>query len=359
VNAFWSMTLANMKMTLRNRTALFWLMAFPFIFIFLFGFLFAEGDFEIRVGVAGHDTSELAAAVVAQMEQTPGFVVHRGEPDAELAALDDGDRRVVVIFSPGVGESPARAEIIADRSNPNVSQVAVMAIEQFLLEAELAITQQPRLIETSFDAVEGEQFRYIDFLVPGILAMSIMTNGIIGLSSTFVTYRERGILRRIKATPFPLWAFIMSKISTQVVIAVAQSAILLTAAVLLFQIEVAPTYLSLVAMVALGALAFLAIGFAVSAFARNREIADSASNAIAFPMMFLGGVFFPVDAAPGWLRPFTEIMPLTYLATALRAIILDGSTLMDVWTQALVLVVTALAGLVVAVRFFRWESRVV
>jgi ABC-2 type transport system permease protein len=82
-------------------------------------------------------------------------------------------------------------------------------------------------------------------------------------------------------------------------------------------------------------------------------------TAVAFPMLFLGGVVFPVDSAPGWLRPVTAVMPLTYLASALRSIILDGQSLPDVWLQALVLVATALVGLAIAVRFFRWESSAV
>jgi ABC-2 type transport system permease protein len=180
---------------------------------------------------------------------------------------------------------------------------------------------------------------------------------VIALSTTFVSYRERGILRRIKATPFPLWAFILSKITVQLVVALAQAAILLGTGVVLFSVSIADSYVSLALMVALGALGFLSIGFAISAFARDAETASGISNVVVFPMLFLGGVFFPVENAPDWLRPITQIIPVTYLADALREIVIDGATIADVWVSALVMIVTAVIGMLIAVRFFRWEAR--
>ena len=179
------------------------------------------------------------------------------------------------------------------------------------------------------------------------------------LSSSFVTYRQRGILRRIKGTPFPLWAFIMSRISTQIIIAIVQAAMLLALAVILFDVHVSSSYVALLVLVTLGALAFLSIGFVVSAFAPNSDTADSAGSAITLPMMFLGGVFFPVDDAPSWLQPLIQILPLSHLADGLRSVIIDGAGLTDVWLPVLVMLATAGIGLLIAVRFFRWEPRAV
>jgi ABC-2 type transport system permease protein len=359
MNAFLAMTIANARMILRNRSALFFLLIFPIIFIVIFGFLVGEGDFQLRVGIAGEDVSPVTAAIADQMEATEGFTVYRGSVESELDEIADGNRTIVLVFSEGEGEHPAQAEIYFDQANPSQAQIGISAVEQFLLQAEAEITGQPRLIDTSIAGVEGDSFRYIDFLVPGIIGMSLMVNGIVSLSSTFVTFRERGILRRIKATPFPLWEFILSRITTQVVIAVAQAVILLGVGVILFDIYVSSSYASLLVMVMLGALAVLSIWFVVSAFAANSDVANSAANAIFVPMMFLGGVFFPLENAPGWMRPITDAMPLTYLVNALRDIIIDGATLVDVWPEILVMLATALIGMLIAVRFFRWESRTV
>lgn len=352
-----AMILANLKMTVRNRAAIFWLIAFPVIFIVLFGYLLGGSDYSMSVGVANADTSPQSAQVVDQMKKVDSFKVKTGTQDEEMKALDKGDRDIVVVFEPGKQANQTSAQIYYDESNAQTSQVAVSAIQQFFSEANQSITNAPQPFVTSVQSVNTQNMDYIDFLVPGILAMSIMNNGLMGLSSTFVTYREKGILRRIKATPFPLWSFISARIITQVIVAVVQSAILLVVGKALFDLQINGDFLSLTLMLSLGAVAFLAIGFLISGIARNTEVADSVSNAIAFPMMFLSGVFFPIDAAPTWMKPITQIMPLTYFANGLRDIMIEGVTLFTVWGDVLIMLGTAGVALVLAVRFFRWEAQ--
>lgn len=358
MKALRAMIVANLKMTVRNRAAIFWLIAFPVIFIVLFGYLLGGSDYSMTVGVVNGNLSPRTTQVVDQMKQVKNFKVKTGDQAAEMRALNKGDRDIVVVFQPGQQPGQTSAQILYDQSNNASSTgVAVSAIQQFFSQANQSITKAPQPFVTSVQGVNTDAISYIDFLVPGILAMSIMQNGLMGLSSTFVTYREKGILRRIKATPFPLSAFILARIVTQVIVAVAQAAILLVVGKLLFDLRITGDLLSLTAMLALGAFAFLAIGFLISGVARNTEVADSVSNAIAFPMMFLSGIFFPVDAAPSWMKPITQIMPLTYFANALRDIMVHGMTLFAVWGDVLVMLGTAAVALVLAVRFFRWEAQ--
>ncbi len=357
MNAMRAMIVANLKMTVRNRGALFWLLAFPILFIVLFGYLLSGDTPSVTVGVVGADTSPVATRVADEMGKVQSFKVKRGDREGELAQLRKGKRQVVVVFEPGAQGAQVAATIYFDQTQPQNSQLAVSAIQQFLSEANAQLTDAPRMIAVTVQGVETQEMKYIDFLVPGILAMSIMNNGLIGLSSAFVTYRERGILRRIRATPFPLPQFILARIVTQVLIAVAQAAILLGVAKALFDLKIVGSMLAVAVLVALGAFAFLALGFAISGFARNTEMADSLSNAIAFPMMFLGGVFFPVDSAPAWMRPITKVIPVTYFADGLRDVMVRGQSLGAVWVDLAVLLATAALGIVVAVRFFRWEAR--
>ncbi|MGH9174013.1 MAG: ABC transporter permease, partial [Vicinamibacterales bacterium] len=220
------MVIANVKMSVRNRTALFWNLAFPLLFIFLFRFLFAEGDISIDVGIVGEDTSPVAQQVAAAMRGAEGFEVSTGGFDGELEQLRDGDRSVVVVFSPGTGESELSASLYWDESDPQFGQIALGAVNQFLSDVNERMGGAP-VIAIESQAVESTGLEYMDFLIPGILAMSIMNSGMIGLASAFVTYRERGILRRIRATPFPLSSFILARIISQLVISVAQAAILI------------------------------------------------------------------------------------------------------------------------------------
>src|SRR6186997_2165283 len=101
MKSLWYMIRANLKMNVRNRVALFWNLAFPILFIVLFGFLFSGDDLELSVGVAGADSSEVARQVTDAMDAADGFDVQTGSRDAELSALEDGDRTVVVLFGEG------------------------------------------------------------------------------------------------------------------------------------------------------------------------------------------------------------------------------------------------------------------
>lgn len=347
---------ANLKMNVRNRTALFWNLAFPLIFILLFGFIVGNSDLEINVGVAGADSSEIASQVTAAMEDADGLSVSTGSEQEERDALQEGERSVIVVFEPGANPEQVNARLYWDQSNPQVGTVALNTVQQFLSEANQQISGAPRVIDVQVEAVDAESFEYVDFLVPGIVGMSIMNSGIIGLASAFVTYREKGILRRVRATPFPLSSFILARIISQLLIIVLQAGILIGVGMLLFGIEIEGSLPAVFAMVTVGALGFLALGFLVSAFARNQETADSLANGLTIPMLFLSGVFFPVDSAPSWLQPITRIIPLRYLVDGLREIMVRGSTISAEWINVLVLLVTALVGVLLALRFFRWDT---
>lgn len=357
MSAFRAMVVANLKMMARNRQSLFWLMAFPVMFMLLFGYLLNDNAVSLNIGVVDASSTSIATQIAGKLKASDGFKVSTGTRDAELKLLDQGKRSLVIVFGPGQGSSKVTAQLYYDQTNLQQGQLAVSAVTQFLTQANDALVGGPPVVSIQTRGVATHDVRYIDFLVPGVLAMAIMNNGLLGLSFSFVIYRERGILRRVKATPFPLSSFILARILTQVIIAVAQSLLLLATGKLLFNIQISGDYLSLLLMVMLGSLAFLSLGFLISGISRNVETSTTLANAVAFPMLFLGGVFFPTDSAPAWLRPIANSLPLTYLANGLRDIMIHGDTIVRVWHSVAVLTVTTVMGLLLSLRFFRWEAR--
>lgn len=350
-----AMIKANLKMSVRNRTALFWNLAFPALFIVIFGAVWGGGSgVEFRVGVVGAG-SDFRQRVVAGMAGNAAFVVRQGEEAAELAALQDGEREVVLVFA----AEPAAADggipavtLYYDATDGPTAQVAVGAVRQILLgvageQSPIAVDERP---------VQSEEISFIDAFVPGILAMSLMNSGVIGLSTAFVVYRERGILRRIKVTPFPLTSFILARVLSQLIVAVAQALILVGLGWALFGLDVRGNPLVIGLTIVVGALAFLAIGFAISGFARNAETAASYANLVTFPMLFLSGIFFGLDNAPAWLQGATRLLPLPYLVDALRAPMTLGRGLGETWPDLLVLTATFVVAMIIAVRFFRWDA---
>ena len=205
--------------------------------------------------------------------------------------------------------------------------------------------------------MQSGHLSYIDFLVPGILAMSIMQSSIGGIANSFVVLRERGVLRRIRVTPFPLTSFIAARITSQFVVALCQAAILLGLATLFFHVEVVGSLLSVAVFVLLGCLAFLTIGFLVAGVSGKQESASALAQLISFPMLFFSGIFFPLDQAPTWLQVLAKVLPLTYLAGGLRQVMVYGASFMSLWGDVLALAVTVVIGFVLAIRFFRWEPK--
>ncbi len=354
MKSFWAMVGANLKMTVRNRTALFWNLAFPALFILIFGAVFSnDSGVSFDIGVVGPESAAKERANAA-LTGTEAFNVTTGSEDDELNALEESDRDIVLVFGEAGanGASPPIQLYYDNTSGPN-AQVAIGAVRQVLAAAfgdasDLQISEQ---------SVSSTSISFIDFLVPGIIAMSLMNSGVIGLSTAFVSYRERGILRRIKVTPFPLGSFILARVVSQVLVAVAQSIILAGLAMLIFGLEIRGNLVLILFVILLGALAFLSIGFAISGIARNTETAASYANLVTFPMLFLSGVFFSIDSAPDWLKPITRILPLSYLVDGLREPMTRGRGLGTIWLDIVVLAGTFVVAMAFAIRFFRWDAR--
>jgi ABC-2 type transport system permease protein len=351
-----AMVRANLKMSLRNRAALFWNLAFPALFIVIFGVVFGRGtSVEFDVGVAG-SPSEFRDAVAAALQANPSFAVSLGDEAEELRALEDGNRGVVAVFAseadPSAEGLPAVILYYNATEGP-VSQLGVGAVRQIVID----VAGGPPPLPIEERPVTAQDVSFMDVFAPGILAMSLMNSGVIGLATAFVTYRERGILRRIRVTPFPLTSFILARVISQLLVAGLQAVILIGMAWAFFGLHLRGNPLVLLLAIVAGALAFLAIGFAISGMAPNAETAASYANLVTFPMLFLSGIFFSMENAPAWLRPITKILPLSYLVDALREPMSFGNGLSAIWLDLLALLVTFIIAMAIAVRFFRWDSR--
>jgi ABC-2 type transport system permease protein len=350
-----AMVRANLKMSLRNRAALFWNLAFPALFIVIFGVVFGRGTtVEFDVGVAGPE-SAFRDAVVADLQANPSFTVYFGDEADELQALADGNRGVVAVFGAEAGSGEDLPEVILyyNATEGPISQVAVGAVRQTLID----VAGGPPPLPIEERAVSAQEVSFMDVFVPGILAMSLMNSGVIGLSTAFVTYRERGILRRVRVTPFPLTSFILARVISQLVLAALQAVILIGMASAFFGLHLRGNPLVVLLAIVAGAMAFLAIGFAISGIAPNTETAASYANLITFPMLFLSGIFFSMENAPAWLRPITKVLPLPYLVDALRQPMSFGNGLSAIWLDLVALMLTFVIAMAISVRFFRWDSR--
>ena len=218
-----------------------------------------------------------------------------------------------------------------------------------------------------FGAIWGKQeiknpdetsFRFMNYLVASMIVMSLLSNGVMGSAFALVTWRERGIFRRIQATPLPVWQMLLARILVQALMMVIQAALLVATAVLVFQASFsASALLGALPAVLLGAVLFMAIGIAIAAMVSKVETAQVTVQFIYFPLMFLGGLAIPLMNFPEWLRKVGMVLPTAMVADLVRAPLLGA-----VDPHALPTAVNiggALAYFVVALslgaRFFRWR----
>lgn len=193
----------------------------------------------------------------------------------------------------------------------------------------------------------------LEFLVPGVLGLAVMWLGLFA-AIPLAADRELGVLRRFATVPVSLWSFVAAQVGVRLVVSLAQAALVLAAGWLLFGVVVHGSWLLLYLVVALGGLAFVALGYAIAALSSTQQAAHGWAQLASFPMLFLSGVFFPVETLPSVLWPLAQALPLTHLVEALRYVALVGTDVNSLIWDAVVLTAWAALGLAVSVRYFRW-----
>ena len=277
----------------------------------------------------------------------------------EREALSDGERSLVLIIEPGFGEvdSPTRrrVSVIYNQGQPQESATGQSIIQRILDDITFAENDVPDRYVIDAEPVDSRNLRFIDFLMPGVVAMSIMQMGLFSVAFSFVQLKSKGILRRLQATPVLPASFIFAQVFTRLVVSILQTLVLVGLAVVAFDVRLEGNLVSMLVLALIGGGVFVSMGFAVSGFARTEDVAAPIANAIALPLMFLSGVFFPRDAMPEPLRAVADYLPLSFLADALRSLAVDGQTIWSQWDNVLGLVVWLAVTFVIAIRLFRWE----
>ncbi len=346
----------------RDRTALFFGFFFPLIFMVLFGILNLGAIGNVNLGIVDEAQNADSARFVQSLSGIDTFKITMGARADESAKLQDGERDIVLVIPSDfrlapVSSAPAAPTItvLTSRARPEQGVIGTAIITQIVDQMSFAIMRTSPVVQMDRQEVAGRSARYVDFLTPGILGMTIMQLGISSVAFAFVVDRQRGVIRRIMATPISRRNFIAAQVFYRLIVSVVQVLILLGVAVLLFKVTVVGNILVLLFVAVLGALLFLCLGFAVTGLVATENAAAPVTQLVTLPQMFLSGVFFSRDAAPAFLRPIADYLPLTFLNDALRSVSTSGAGLGDIGPQLLGLVVWTVVSFVLAFRFFRLD----
>ncbi|HEY6736330.1 MAG TPA: ABC transporter permease [Candidatus Saccharimonadia bacterium] len=356
------LTIASLKMYFRNRTALFFSLFFPVMFIVVFGFIFKNSNATFKVDVTNQAQSALATQFTEALGKIDVLKVKTVATDQASTDLNKGDTDLTLTIPAGFGTSGpqgvAAAPIIAhyNAARPGNGQAAAQIVSQLANNLNNAITKAPQIVTVAATGVKTKNLSYIDFLLPGMVGLSIMQLGIFSVAFGFISYKTTGMLRRLQATPVHPGNFLAAQGSTRLIMTVVQTIILVAIGMLMFNFHLSPvSWPAFLVLALLGSVVFMAFGFAIAGWAKDENQAAPVAQVIQFPMMFLSGTFFPRDSFPPLLERLTGFLPLTYLADGLRHVANDGASLWAVRGDVLGLVVWGIVSAVIAVRLFRWE----
>jgi ABC-2 type transport system permease protein len=356
----WHLFVASGKMFIRDRTAVFFSFFLPLVIMLIFGVLNFGEAAELDLGVVDEANTASSAAMVAALEHVPILVVTEGTVEDELAALEEGDRSLVIVFPEGwelvppgsAGYQPLSA--YTNAATAEEGQLTLLIVNAAVAQALVTAgggSPEPLVV---VEEVAGRDLAYIDFLVPGILGLTIMQLGIFSVAFGFVQLKTTGTLRRLFATPTSPSYFLSAQVSSRMIIALVQVLILLGVG-LWFGVQLVGSVIVVLALSIIGSIVFLAMGYGIAGWAKNENQAAPVANLISLPMMFLSGSFFPREAMPEFLQQVTRFLPLTYLNDALRDVINDGAGLDVIGTDVIGLVVWGVISFVIATRLFKWE----
>jgi len=359
MKAFIALVRAGVVMLRRNRTLLITSLGLALISIFVFGWLFGGGGTpKLQLGVVNDDTSPLGAQVVTQLQHSDSLQVFTGTQTEEVQSLRDGNRNAVLVlpatFGADLRQGHAALQVYYDESNPIMEANARAAVQSIVTGLNQQMTGQTSPVTLHEQAVSVRNLRQIDWLTPGMLGMLLMWANL-SVGVLLVEWRQQGILRRLAATPIRPGVLMASQMLARLVLSIAQGAILIAVAIVAFHVQIVGSWSALLLAVTLGALTMMALGFVAGSFTKKPETAQAVTFLVSFPMMFLGGSYFPTDNAPAFLAPVVKAMPLTYLNDALRQIINNGAGLVAVQTDLLILAAWMVAALLLSGRAFRWS----
>ncbi|WP_348672318.1 ABC transporter permease [uncultured Abyssibacter sp.] len=204
--------------------------------------------------------------------------------------------------------------------------------------------------------VTGEQTRYVDWLVPGILGMNMMFSCLFGVGYVIVRYRKAGYLKRLSATPIRPAEFLIAQILSRLLVIMVVTCAVFVGTEWLIGFPVDGSHLSLFVIALIGAVAMIAMGVAVAARTTSEELANGLLNLVTWPMMMVSGVWFSIEGAPAVVVWLARCLPLTHLLEAARAVMLDGVGLIDVADHLLILLVIAAGCLAFGAWSFRWRD---
>jgi len=324
----------HIKKFFRQPAILFWAVGFPVIMAWVLGAAFSKPDNPVvPVGILSSSHMPLSVLPNITWVPTTESTLRRDLRLGEFSlyvSLDDG--RLTAHYDP----------------KNQAAKLAYLTLEKSLsdLQGGSGLTVDP---------ISRQGSRYIDFLLPGLAALSIMNSALWGLGWGTIEMRMKKMLRRMVATPMSKVAFLGSLIMARIVVGLFELLILFGFCKLYFNMSFIGSYTAFLMVFLAGNIAFCGFGILVASRTSSTTIANGLINMVTLPMMVLSGVFFSYRQFPEWAVSVIEYLPLTQLADAFRLLMNEPVGVAHVGFTVTLLLVTGIVTSAIGLKLFRWH----
>jgi ABC-2 type transport system permease protein len=371
----------------RNRLGLIMLVLMPIFMMTMVGFIYPSNNSLSNVPIAlanqdlgfGNSTvaSQTFITILQQINNSTGMMTlsNASSLDEIRSLVQKGEVDGGIVIPSNFTSSIMSGEqgtviIVTDQSNPQISatmqavlngvfdQMGTMLAQQRVQSLNPAINASTALaIVKPYDvktegAVSGHS-SYFDFIAPGIMAMTVMMSVMTGLPAAISQEKEVGTLDGMMVAPINRLSIILGKTLAQTARGLLQGILILALSVILFGVNIQGNILLVFGLLLLGVFSFVGLGVVITSFAKDQETAMMLMMTLMFPMMFLSGVFFPIQQMPWYMQGVSKFLPLTYASTALRKVMVLGAGIPEIATELTVLIVFGVIMTAIAVPVFK------
>ncbi len=349
----------------RHKPRLIAILLFPIIAIVFFGYGMGGSLENIPIVIVEQSHGPVTDQTVMAIKNMSLYDVKEvtSDPDQAKEMVESGAVKAAIILPPDYDNLKSRQAptviLYVDSSDQLATQAIVPAtqtlfarisgeigVQKMQIESQTGpITQNEssntlqsivNTINFEVDKIYGD-VKYMDFLIPGILAMTIMFACMGGMGRSIAGERETGELARLFMTPTSIATVVGGKIISKLITETGRALILLIVAIVLFGVTIKGSMLLTFLLLILTALCFVGFGIMISARAETQEDYMQMIMPFQMPMMFVSGVFYPIETMPWFFQKLAYVFPLTYANNALRAVILKGAGITEIWSDIIIL----------------------
>jgi ABC-2 type transport system permease protein len=348
---------ASFRSILRSPSAVVFSLAFPLIFIVVFANI---GSSAITADVGVAKTADTANDFYRGLKthKVANLVTNQSAAEMEKN-LSKGDLAAIIDIKQNAKPPYIVVNTKYSTSSGDKGNIFRMILTNIAYNANRSVQQGPSpVVELKEATIKGRKYNYIDFLLPGMLGFSLLSSGVFGTAFVFLSLRITLVIKRFFATPVKRYSIVLGEAIARLIFSWIGAVFIILVGHYAFGftlIHGAITVINLLILSALGLIVFMGFGFIISGIAKNESSVPPIANIVTLPQFLLSGTFFSTAAFPGWLQGISNILPLTYLNTAMRNVAFEGASLGAVLPQLGVLGIWFIIVYATAVKTFRWE----